>query len=102
MKERRHAGATHSFRLTMIAAEIVDNINHPRRQEGRAARLAKPSSGTSPDQRIKRALRISVSRENGGWIDMTSSRMLKVSLHPLLGGAELELGSADPGLLVYK
>jgi len=30
MKERRKAGATHSFRLTQEASNIVDNLNHPR------------------------------------------------------------------------
>lgn len=40
MKERRHAGATHSFRLTMKAAEIVDNINHPRRLGGKSRKIS--------------------------------------------------------------
>jgi len=40
MKERRHAGATHSFRLTMAAAEIVDNINHPRRLGGKSRKVS--------------------------------------------------------------
>jgi len=30
MKERRKSGATHSFRLTQEASNIVDNLNHPR------------------------------------------------------------------------
>jgi len=40
MKERRNAGATHSFRLTMAAAEIVDNINHPRRLGGKSRKVS--------------------------------------------------------------
>ena len=40
MKERRKAGATHSFRLTMAAAEIVDNINHPRRLGGKSRKVS--------------------------------------------------------------
>lgn len=40
MKERRLAGATHSFRLTREAATIVDNINHPRRQGGKSRKVS--------------------------------------------------------------
>ena len=40
MKERRGSGATHSFRLTMKAAEIVDNINHPRRLGGKSRKVS--------------------------------------------------------------
>lgn len=40
MKERRHAGATHSFRLTMQAAQIVDQINHPRRLGGKSRKVS--------------------------------------------------------------
>jgi len=36
MKERRKAGATHSFRLTMEASAIVDNLNHPRSLGGKS------------------------------------------------------------------
>lgn len=36
MKERRKAGATHSFRLTQRASEIVDSLNHPRRLGGKS------------------------------------------------------------------
>jgi hypothetical protein len=36
MKERRKAGATHSFRLTQRASEIVDNLNHPRNLGGKS------------------------------------------------------------------
>lgn len=36
MKERRKAGATHSFRLTREAADIVDNLNHPRNLGGKS------------------------------------------------------------------
>lgn len=40
MKERRHAGATHSFRLTPAAAAIVNSINHPRRLGGKSAKVS--------------------------------------------------------------
>lgn len=40
MKERRKAGATHSFRLTPQAAEIVDAIRHPRRLGGKSAKVS--------------------------------------------------------------
>jgi len=40
MKERRNAGATHSFRLTMKAARIVDDINHPRRLGGKSRKIS--------------------------------------------------------------
>jgi len=36
MKERRKAGATHSFRLTQEASNIVDNLNHPRSLGGKS------------------------------------------------------------------
>lgn len=36
MKERRKAGATHSFRLTREASDIVDNLNHPRNLGGKS------------------------------------------------------------------
>jgi len=40
MKERRTSGATHSFRLTIEAAEIVDQINHPRRLGGKSRKIS--------------------------------------------------------------
>ena len=40
MKERRQAGATHSFRLTPRAAQIVDEMNHPRRLGGKSAKVS--------------------------------------------------------------
>lgn len=40
MKERRHAGATHSFRLTPAAAAIVNSINHPRRLGGKSKKVS--------------------------------------------------------------
>jgi len=40
MKERRKSGATHSFRLTRKASEIVDNINHPRGQGGKSRKIS--------------------------------------------------------------
>lgn len=40
MKERRKAGATHSFRLTMAAAKIVDNITYPRRLGGKSRKVS--------------------------------------------------------------
>lgn len=36
MKERRASGATHSFRLTQEASNIVDNLNHPRSLGGKS------------------------------------------------------------------
>jgi hypothetical protein len=36
MKERRKAGATHSFRLTREASDIVDSLNHPRGLGGKS------------------------------------------------------------------
>jgi len=36
MKERRKSGATHSFRLTREASDIVDNLNHPRNLGGKS------------------------------------------------------------------
>jgi len=40
MKERRSAGATHSFRLTIPAAKIVYNIRHPRRLGGKSRKVS--------------------------------------------------------------
>ena len=40
MKERRASGATHSFRLSLLAAEIVDDIQHPRRLGGKSAKVS--------------------------------------------------------------
>lgn len=40
MKERRKAGATHSFRLTMEAARLVDNMTHPRRLGGKSRKVS--------------------------------------------------------------
>lgn len=40
MKERRGAGATHSFRLTPKAASIVDEIIYPRRLGGKSKRVS--------------------------------------------------------------
>lgn len=40
MKERRKAGATHSFRLTREAADIVDNMTHPRRLGGKSRKVS--------------------------------------------------------------
>lgn len=40
MKERRAAGATHSFRLTQKAALIVDGIVYPRRHGGKSRRVS--------------------------------------------------------------
>ncbi len=40
MKERRKAGATHSFRLTRTAADLVDNMNHPRRLGGKSRKVS--------------------------------------------------------------
>lgn len=40
MKERRNSGATHSFRLTPAAAQIVDSMNYPRRLGGKSAKVS--------------------------------------------------------------
>lgn len=40
MKERRKAGATHSFRLTRDAADLVDNMTHPRRLGGKSRKVS--------------------------------------------------------------
>ena len=40
MKERRKAGATHSFRLTREAADIVDEMRYPRRLGGKSRRVS--------------------------------------------------------------
>jgi len=40
MKERRRSGATHSFRLTVRASEIVDNLNHPRSLGGKSRQIS--------------------------------------------------------------
>ena len=40
MKERRASGATHSFRLNMQAAAIVDNISYPRSLGGKSKRVS--------------------------------------------------------------
>ena len=40
MKERRNAGATHSFRLTQRASEIVDGITYPRRRGGKSRKVS--------------------------------------------------------------
>ena len=40
MKERRKAGATHSFRLTREAADLVDQMNHPRRLGGKSRKVS--------------------------------------------------------------
>tara|TARA_B100001245_G_scaffold235699_1_gene224208 strand:- start:1929 stop:2297 length:369 start_codon:yes stop_codon:yes gene_type:complete len=40
MKERRAAGATHSFRLSLRAAAIVDNISYPRSLGGKSKRVS--------------------------------------------------------------
>lgn len=40
MKERRASGATHSFRLSIHASEIVDAIQHPRRLGGKSAKVS--------------------------------------------------------------
>ena len=40
MKERRKAGATHSFRLTRDAADLVDQMNHPRRLGGKSRKVS--------------------------------------------------------------
>ena len=40
LKERRAAGATHSFRLSMEAAKIVDDINYPRSLGGKSKKVS--------------------------------------------------------------
>jgi len=40
MKERRKAGATHSFRLTRRASDIVDRLNHPRSLGGKSRQIS--------------------------------------------------------------
>ena len=40
MKERRHSGATHSFRLTPQASALVDAIRHPRRMGGKSRKVS--------------------------------------------------------------
>jgi uncharacterized small protein (DUF1192 family) len=40
MKERRKAGATHSFRLTQRASDIVDRLNHPRSLGGKSRQIS--------------------------------------------------------------
>lgn len=40
MKERKKSGATHSFRLTRAAADIVDDIQHPRRLGGKSRKVS--------------------------------------------------------------
>ena len=40
MKERRKAGATHSFRLSRKAAKIVDEITYPRRLGGKSRKVS--------------------------------------------------------------
>jgi len=40
MKERRGSGATHSFRLTPRASDIVDGIRHPRRSGGKSKKVS--------------------------------------------------------------
>ena len=40
MKERRAVGATHSFRLTPAACEIVQGIKHPRRMGGKSRKVS--------------------------------------------------------------
>jgi hypothetical protein len=40
MKERRSSGATHSFRLTQRAAEIVDGISYPRKHGGKSRKVS--------------------------------------------------------------
>ena len=40
MKERKNAGATHSFRLTMNAANLVDTISYPRRLGGKSKKVS--------------------------------------------------------------
>jgi len=40
MKERRSSGATHSFRLSLQASQIVDDINHPVRLGGKSRKVS--------------------------------------------------------------
>ena len=40
MKARRAAGATHSFRLTRRAADIVDRLTYPRSLGGKSALIS--------------------------------------------------------------
>lgn len=40
MKDRRNSGATHSFRLTPLAAQLVDAIRHPRRMGGKSRKVS--------------------------------------------------------------
>jgi hypothetical protein len=40
MKERRTSGATHSFRLSIAAATIVDEINYPRSLGGKSKKVS--------------------------------------------------------------
>jgi len=40
MKERRSSGATHSFRLSIKASEIVEDINHPVRLGGKSRKVS--------------------------------------------------------------
>jgi len=40
MKEIRRPGATHSFRLSIEASRIVDNIRHPRSQGGKSRKIS--------------------------------------------------------------
>ena len=40
MKERRSSGATHSFRLSLEASQIVDDINHPVRLGGKSRKVS--------------------------------------------------------------
>jgi len=40
MKEVRKPGATHSFRLTRPAADLVDQIRHPRKMGGKSRKVS--------------------------------------------------------------
>lgn len=40
MKARRASGATHSFRLTRRAADIVDRLQYPRKLGGKSALIS--------------------------------------------------------------
>jgi hypothetical protein len=40
MRERRNSGATHSFRLSREASELVDAIQHPRRHGGKSRKVS--------------------------------------------------------------
>ena len=40
MKERRSTGATHSFRLTPRASELVEGIKYPRRMGGKSRKVS--------------------------------------------------------------